>query len=113
VIAVASWFLLFVVGRCGAGQQSDARNLLPLLPGNTGAEPWAVCAGGATEHQCVSAAASLGGHVRVGFENNLLLKDGRSAPDNAALVRQAVEVAQCLGRPVAKADDIRALFHGA
>jgi uncharacterized protein (DUF849 family) len=49
----------------------------------------------------------------VGFENNLLLKDGRSAPDNAALVRQAVEVAQCLGRPVAKADDIRALFHGA
>jgi len=113
VIADAPWFLLFVLGRYSAGQQSDARDLLPFLQGHTGAEPWAMCAFGATEHQCVSAAASLGGHVRVGFENNLLLKDGRSAPDNAALVRQAVEVAQCLGRPVAKADDIRALFHGA
>ena len=113
VIADAPWFLLFVLGRYSAGQQSDARDLLPFLQGHTGGEPWAVCAFGATEHQCVSAAASLGGHVRVGFENNLLLKDGRMAPDNAALVRQAVEVAQCLGRPLATADDIRALFHGA
>lgn len=113
VIADAPWFLLFVLGRYSAGQQSDARDLLPFLQAHSGAEPWAVCAFGATEHQCVSAAASLGGHVRVGFENNLLLKDGRMAPDNAALVRQAVEVAQCLGRPLASAHDIRTLFHGA
>jgi uncharacterized protein (DUF849 family) len=52
----------------------------------------------------------LGGHVRVGFENNLKLKDDTLAPDNAALVSQAVDVAQCLGRPLATASDIRQRF---
>jgi uncharacterized protein (DUF849 family) len=34
----------------------------------------------------VTAAALLGGHARVGFENNLHLPDGRRAGDNAELV---------------------------
>jgi uncharacterized protein (DUF849 family) len=46
----------------------------------------------------------------VGFENNLLLKDGHIAPDNAALVRQASGIAACLGRPLATAADVRARF---
>ena len=71
-----------------------------------------MCAFGAAEHACGAAAAALGGHVRVGFENNLLLKDGRVAPDNAALVAQAAELARCLGRPLATADDVRRRFHG-
>jgi 3-keto-5-aminohexanoate cleavage enzyme len=110
IIPQAPWFLLFVLGRYTAGQTSDPRDLLPFLHVHEGAEPWAVCAFGATEHACVTAAAALGGHVRVGFENNLRLKDDTVAPDNAALVRQATEAAACLGRPVASADDIRHLF---
>ena len=56
-------------------------------------------------------AAALGGHVRVGFENNLFLPDGATAPDNAALVRLAARGARLIGRPLASADDLRAL-HG-
>jgi uncharacterized protein (DUF849 family) len=56
------------------------------------------------------AAAALGGHARVGFENNLLLKNGQVAPDNAALVAQAAEAARSLGRPLATARDIRQRF---
>ena len=85
---------------------------MPFVQAHTGSEPWSVCAFGATEHACVTAAAALGGHVRVGFENNLYLKDGRLAPDNAALVAQAADAARSLGRPLASAQDIRQHFGG-
>ncbi|MCW5235194.1 3-keto-5-aminohexanoate cleavage protein [Verminephrobacter eiseniae] len=107
VVPQAPWSLLFVLGRYSAGQTSSPRDLLPFVTAHEGPEPWAVCAFGATENSCIAAAAALGGHARVGFENNLLCKDGSIAPDNAALVRQAVQVAQALGRPLATADDIR------
>jgi len=53
-------------------------------------------------------AASLGGHVRVGFENNLNLPDGSMANDNAALV--AIAAAEAGGRTIASAADVRRLF---
>lgn len=106
----APWFLLFVLGRYSQTQTSDPRDLLPFLQAHQGAEPWAVCAFGPSENACVAAAASFGGHARVGFENNLQLRDGRRAPDNAALVAQAAEVARALGRPLATAFQIRQRF---
>jgi uncharacterized protein (DUF849 family) len=69
-----------------------------------------MCAFGPGENACVATAAALGGHARVGFENNLRLRDGQLAPDNAALVRQAAEVAAALGRPLASAAQIRERF---
>ena len=69
-----------------------------------------MCAFGATEQACATVAAALGGHVRVGFENNLLLKDGRTAPDNAALLQQVADVARSLGRPLATAEQLRQRF---
>ena len=110
VVPEAPWFLLFVLGRYSAGQTSSPRDLLPFLNAHDGNEPWAVCAFGAAENACVAAAAVFGGHARVGFENNLLCKDGSVAPDNTALVRQAVEAAAALGRPLATAADIRQRF---
>jgi 3-keto-5-aminohexanoate cleavage enzyme len=113
VIPDAPWFFLFVLGRYTTGQTSNPRDLVPFLHTHTGTDPWAVCAFGATEHACVTAAAAMGGHVRVGFENNLQLKDSQTAPDNTALVRQAVEAAASLGRPLATAADIRQRFGAA
>jgi uncharacterized protein (DUF849 family) len=110
VVADAPWFLLFVLGRYTAGQTSDPKDLLPFLREHSGTEPWAICAFGATEHACVTAAAAMGGHVRVGFENNLKLKNNQMAPNNAALVLQAADAARCLGRPLASANDIRQQF---
>lgn len=110
VVPDAPWFLLFVLGRYTAGQTSSPTDLLPFLHAHDGAHPWAMCAFGAQEHACALAAAALGGHVRVGFENNLLLRDGQVAPDNAALVAQVAQGAQVLGRPLATADQVRARF---
>ncbi|MDR0227274.1 MAG: 3-keto-5-aminohexanoate cleavage protein [Burkholderiaceae bacterium] len=110
VVPDAPWFLLFVLGRYSAGQTSQPQDLLPFLAAHGGPEPWAVCAFGATENRCIAAAAAFGGHARVGFENNLLTRDGLVAADNSALVRQAAQAAQALGRPLATADDIRQRF---
>jgi uncharacterized protein (DUF849 family) len=108
----APWFLLFVLGRYSAGQVSSPHDLLPFVAAHSGPEPWAMCAFGASELACATTAAALGGHVRVGFENNLRLKDGSVAPDNAALVRQSADMARCLGRPLATANDVRQRFGG-
>lgn len=112
VVPDAPWFLLFVLGRYSAGQTSSPTDLLPFLNKHDGRYPWAMCAFGPQENACAITAAGLGGHVRVGFENNLYLKDGSIAPDNAALVAQVSAGALALGRPLATADDIRARFGG-
>ncbi|MDZ7768015.1 MAG: 3-keto-5-aminohexanoate cleavage protein [Woeseiaceae bacterium] len=50
---------------------------------------------------------SRAGTARVGFENNLLLADGRPARDNAELVSQFVAAVKASPRIPAGADDIR------
>lgn len=113
VVPPGPWLALFVLGRYRAGQTSSPADLLPYLQAwqeGDGRQPWAMCAFGAQEYRCAMAAAALGGHVRIGFENNLLLCDGSLAPDNAALVRQAARGAQALGRPLADAASLRARF---
>lgn len=103
--------LLFVLGRYAADGQSRAEALLPFLAEALpeGAS-WMVCAFGARESACALAAASLGGHARLGFENNLLLADGSPAPDNAALVTQLAAALPLAGRRPATAPEARSLL---
>lgn len=110
VVPDAPWSLLFVLGRYSVGQTSESRDLLPFVMAHTGNEPWSMCAFGAGEHACTTTAAALGGHVRVGFENNLLLNNGQVAPDNAALVRQVADSARVLGRSLCTAQQAREAF---
>jgi 3-keto-5-aminohexanoate cleavage enzyme len=80
--------MLFVLGRYRSDQQSSPDDLMPflLLRGKRD-WPFAVCAFGRREAECMVRAAQHGGHVRVGFENNLDLPDGTPATSNAELVR--------------------------
>ena len=112
VIPQACPFLLFVLGRYVDPVEVRPRDLLPFLAvhGDGDAAPWSVCAFGPAEAACALAAAALGGHVRVGFENNLHLSDGRLAPNNAALADQIRRGADLLGRPLATIDQTRALL---
>ncbi len=101
---------LFVLGRYTAGQQSDPAALLPFLARWPAGWPWSLCAFGAAEAACVAAACALGGHARVGFENNMTLPDGGTAPDNAALVANLAAVAARIGRPVATPAQARSTY---
>ncbi len=86
-------FLLFVLGRYSANKESHPEDLLPFinihnLNKTDNSVKWAVCAFGKAEIECVLKAASLGGHIRIGFENNLYLQDGSLAKNNAELISQ-------------------------
>lgn len=110
VIPPGPHFVLFVLGRYTAGQRSHPLDLVPFVSANRAEHPWAVCAFGARETACAVAAAALGGHVRVGFENNMTLPDGTLATDNAALVRATAAGIAAIGRPLATVEQARDLF---
>ena len=59
----------------------------------------------------------LGGHVRVGLEDNLYLAKGKLAPSNAALVEKAARIIDVLGDEVATVAEARQMLglkgHGA
>jgi len=52
----------------------------------------------------------LGGHVRVGLEDNVYFRESEPAESNAQLVRRTAEIAETLGRPVATPDEARAIL---
>ena len=104
--------VLYVLGRYAKDQKSRPSDLLEFMDAARDVDAdwhWSVCAFGALEGACALAAASFGGHARVGLENNLYLNDGTLAPGNAALVRQVFDGASLLGRPVATAAEARKL----
>lgn len=103
--------VLYVLGRYSTGQRSNPVDLLGFL--GTESLPfrdWMICAFGPSESQCAALAALLGGHVRVGFENNIYLPDGAVAPNNAALLHETASMLKTLRLDLATADDVRALW---
>src|ERR1700726_5313760 len=78
-----------------------------LLPTES---PW--FAFGISLHQfpMVAQAVLLGGHPRVGLEDNIYLEKGKLAPSNAALVEKAAKIIQILGDHVATPNDARQIL---
>jgi len=99
VLPEETHFLLFVLGRHGdgSGESYDIADYIRLLRRKS---RWMACAFGRNEYSVVKQAAKLGGHARVGFENNLLLPDGSPASDNAELVKITTKSARWAGRLV-------------
>ena len=100
-------FLLFVLGRYADNKIADPKELILFLRASDPADHWAVCAFGRTEYVSTLTSAALGGHSRVGFENNTELPAGGIARNNAALVRYAADAAAIAGRAVADAQQAR------
>lgn len=106
-------FCLFVFGRYADGLPGSA-DALPAMLGaaDCDAFPWAACCFGREEQAVMLATTRAGGHVRLGFENNLELPDGRRARDNAELVADYCRAAAPIGRAPATAGDIREHWMG-
>lgn len=101
---------LFVLGRHAAGQQSSPRDLMAFVQAWPRGWPWSACAFGAAEAACMASAIGLGGHARVGFENNLHRADGSLARHNADLVANVAAIARSSGRGVATVAQARRLY---
>jgi uncharacterized protein (DUF849 family) len=81
-----------------------ARSLLPA-----GAR-WSAFGIGRMEYPMVAQAWLLGGHVRVGLEDNIYLSKGVLAKSNAELVAKARRVIEDLGGAVASTDEARKML---
>lgn len=92
------------------GIPATAENLLfmqrQLPPGAV----WSVLGVGRAQLPMITLGILLGGHIRVGFEDNLYLRKGVLAPSNAAFVEMAVNLAHQLQREVATPAEARAIL---
>lgn len=94
-------FLLFVFGSYTGSTNTEVPSLdhyLLPLDNHPHRVSWMVCGFGQQEFQTAEAAAARGGHVRVGFENNILRPDGRLTEDNSEQVRFMMSLALKHGR---------------
>ena len=77
-----------------------------LLPGST----WSIFGVGPGQFPMVAMGVLLGGHVRVGFEDNLYMRKGVLAKSNAELVRRAVQIIRDLNKDVASEEEARKIL---
>lgn len=106
----SSHTILLVLGRYTRDQESDPKDLDPLLTAIPGNSNWWLCAFGKNESACMARVVDRGGHCRVGFENNLYLSTGELATDNSDSVRVINELASNKNRPVADATLARGIM---
>lgn len=101
----------FVLGVPGAmtGAADNLTHLVRMLPGEAG-HSWSVAGIGAAELPLGAMAIALGGHVRVGFEDNVFYRKGELARSNAQLVERVARIGRELDRPPATAAEAREML---
>lgn len=92
------------------GIEGTPENLLLMrkqLPANI---PWSVLGVGRAQLPLITMAVILGGHVRVGFEDNLYLRKGVLLESNAQMVEAAANIIQQQQGEVATTTDARQIL---
>jgi uncharacterized protein (DUF849 family) len=92
------------------GISASPKNLLYLAESLPPDSTWSVLGIGLAEFPMIGLAMLMGGHVRVGFEDNIYIKKGVLAQSNAQLVKKAVEMALILGREIATPKEAREIL---
>ncbi|WP_423363702.1 3-keto-5-aminohexanoate cleavage protein [Mycoplasma sp. P36-A1] len=99
----------FVMGVNG-GISATARDLVFMqgsIPENS---TWTVAGIGRHEFPLAAIAIAMGGHVRVGFEDNVYIEKGVPAKSNGELVAKVARIAKELGREIATPDEARKIL---
>lgn len=99
----------FVLGIPG-GMAGTPEALLYLKSQLPSQATWTVAGIGAAQLPLATLAIVLGGHVRVGFEDNVYYRKGELASSNAQLVARIARISGELERPVATPNEARALL---
>lgn len=98
-----------VIGVRG-GAAATPENLLALLHNRPRPGEWTVTGVGRNQLPLTTIACAMGGHMRVGFEDNIFYRKGQLAKSNAELVGRARRIAEELGRPVATVEQARRIL---
>lgn len=92
------------------GAAATSENMIALRRELSPESIWAGFGIAAGQFPMVAQAVVLGGHVRVGMEDNLYLAKGVRAKSNAELVAKAVEIIRLLGKEIAAPDEARRIL---
>ncbi|MCJ7688786.1 MAG: 3-keto-5-aminohexanoate cleavage protein, partial [Clostridiaceae bacterium] len=96
----------FVMGVNG-GISATPRDLVFMVGSIPTGSTFTVSGIGRYEFQMAAMAIIMGGHVRVGFEDNVYIEKGIPAKSNAELVERVVRIAKELGREIATPQETR------
>ena len=100
----------FVLGVVG-GMPATAKSLLHLSEIVPRGSTWSVIGIGPGQLPMAMIAMAIGGHVRVGMEDNIYYSKGVLAKSNAQLVERVVRIAKEFGRDVANPGDTRNILN--
>lgn len=99
----------FVMGVNG-GISGEPRDLIFMKESIPQGSTWTVAGVGRYEFPMAVMGILMGGHVRVGFEDNVYLSKGVLAKSNAELVEKVVRLAKEFGREIATPDEAREIL---
>lgn len=99
----------FVLGVPGA-MPGGFKELMLLVDSLPALCTWSVAGVGSRQLPLATMAIMMGGHVRVGLEDNLYYKKGELAESNAQLVERIVRLAHELGREIATPAEAREIL---
>ena len=99
----------FVLGVPG-GMPGEAQHLHYMKSSITPDDTWAVAGIGRFELPLSVMAVVMGGHVRVGFEDNIYYSKGVLAKSNAELVARISRIAEECGREIASPSKAREML---
>jgi 3-keto-5-aminohexanoate cleavage enzyme len=99
----------FVMGVPG-GIPGDPRHLMHLVESLPPGCTWTVAGIGRSELPLAVMGIVMGGHVRVGFEDNVYYAKGVLADNNAQLVERVARIAGELGRQIATPEEARKIL---
>ena len=99
----------FVLGVNG-GIAATPRDLIYMVNSIPKSSTYTVCAIGRHEFPMVTMSIVLGGHARVGFEDNIYLSKGVLAKSNKELVEKVVRISKELGRDIASPYEARKIL---
>ncbi len=99
----------FVLGVPG-GMTGELRNLQMLVEKLPAGQAWTTAGIGRYQLPLTSCAIAMGGHVRVGIEDNIYFRKGEMAKSNAQFVERVTRIAKELERPVATIKQAREIL---
>lgn len=94
----------------GVQMNATVRDLVYMVESIPAGSTWTATGLGKNAWHIAAATISMGGHVRVGFEDNLYLEKGVLAKSNGEMVEKAVKLAKLLGREVATPAEAREIL---
>ena len=99
-----------IVLGCPGGMTNTVENLVFLKSLIPAGSTWAACGIGSGHMPILMTTIAMGGHIRVGMEDNVMWQKGVLAESNAQFVKRAKELLEINGLEAATPDEARQIY---